>query len=631
MKRNIYLKNMPLEEAQSKLIEHCLIPLKKTNINVKDSLHRITYEPVLALVSSPSFNACAMDGIAVIAKDTEEATESTPVTLDYKQFMYVNTGNPLVEPYDAVIKIEDLVERNDKSVTIIKSIAPYQNIRPIGEDVIEKTPILPKYHKIRPMDIAAMLAGGVKTIEVIQSPNVVVIPTGDEIVRDIDQLKLGKILDSNSFFLENALMDIGVKPTILDVVKDQFELLEATVLKAVKNFDLVLIGAGSSAGSKDFVRSIIEKHGNDHVHGVAIKPGKPTLIGTINKTPIIGVPGYPVSTYLAFEFFIKPLIQASLRQPHTNNNVVTAQLTKRLYTSLDSTEFVRVKLNKVNDYFTATPLNRGAGITTSVVEADGLLVVPKDKEGFEANETAVVWLLKPLDDIKQRLTVIGSHDILLDEIDSFLRDKGMTLSSSHVGSFGGVMAIKTKECHIAPVHLLNEDGIYNQYVIDKYLNKDYVIIRGVGRTQGLYTKQNNPKNIRSLSDLTKQNIRFVNRQRGSGTRIFLDYTLKENSLSPQDIKGYNYELSTHTMVASAIKNGNYDVGVGIQSVANMYQLDFIPIGVEHYDFIVFKEHLKLPIVKAFIDILKNPSFHKKLENIGGYDVKESGQIITFKD
>ncbi len=628
MKRNIYLKNMPLEKAQAQLINHGLIPLKKTTIDVKNSLNRITYNPVIANVSSPSYNASAMDGIAVIAKDTEEATESTPITLRKPQFININTGNPLVEPYDAVIKIEDLVERTDNAVTIIKSIAPYQNIRPIGEDIVEKTPIIPKFHKIRPIDIAAMLAGGVKTIEVIQVPRVIVMPTGDEIIRDANQLSTGKILDSNSFFLENALKDLGVQPTIHEIVKDQFDLLEAAVLKAVNHYDLVLIGAGSSAGSKDFVRSLVEKHGVVHVHGVAIKPGKPTLIGTIHHTPVIGVPGYPVSTYLAFEFFIKPLILASLRQPYATPNIVKAQLTKRLYASLDSTEFVRVKLNKVTDTFTATPLNRGAGITTSVVEADGLLVVPKDKEGFEAKETADVWLLKPLHEIDQRLTVIGSHDILLDEIDAFMRDQGMTLSSTHVGSLGGVMAMQTNECHIAPVHLLHNDGVYNQYLIEKYLSQDYVLIRGVGRVQGLYTKPNNPKNIQSLNDLVKRDVRFINRQRGSGTRVFLDYTLKQENLSPQEIQGYNYELPTHTMVASAIKNGQYDVGLGIQSVANIYHLDFIPIGLEHYDFIVYKPHLELPFVKAFIATLKNPAFQMKLKRMGGYDCEKSGEILS---
>ncbi len=624
---SVYLKNMPLKKAQNILFDKCKLKISSETIPTEKCLGRITKEPVFSLVSSPAYNASAMDGIAVDAKQTETATDTTPLTLQTPDFVYVNTGQPIEEPYNAVIKMEDLVERDDNEVTIMASASAYQHIRPIGEDIVEKTMIIPKHHKLRPVDISAMLAAGVETVEVIKKPKVVFVPTGDEIVRDVKKLKKGMILDSNSYFVENALSELGVDITIHDVVKDDFELLETTVKKLSKAYDLVLIGAGSSAGSKDFVKDIISKHGEVYIHGVAIKPGKPTLIGKLNETTVIGLPGYPVSTYIAFTLFIKPLILQALKQKIYSEPLIKATLSKNLYTSLDSQEYVRVGLSKTRDAFIATPLPRGAGMMMSVVQADGLLIVPKDQEGYKANEQADVILLKPLHEIENKLSITGSHDILIDEMDTFMRDQGRPIASNHVGSYGGIMAIKAKECHLAPVHLLDEEGNYNDYLLTKYLDSNYALIRGVGRIQGFYTKANNPKQIKTISDLSKENVRFINRQRGSGTRLFLDYLLKEKSIDPKTITGYQNEVPTHTMVASAVKNGDFDTGLGIESVANLYGLDFIPIGVERYDFLVHKDSLKDEIVQAFITILKSSPFQARLKALGGYTFENSGEIV----
>ncbi len=626
MKQNVYFKSTPLDKVLDILKSHCQLPEKTEFIDVKNSLNRITSEPVIATVSSPVFNASAMDGIAVIAALTEEATETSPVTLNAQEFAYVNTGNPINEPYNAVIKVEDLIKKDSTQVTIIKSAAPYQHIRPIGEDVIEKTVILPKYHKIRPIDIAAMLAGGVGKVSVLAKPKVCVIPTGDEIIRDVQKLKPGKILDSNSFYLENELSTLGTEVTIFDVVADDYPYLESVITNATQNYDLVLIGAGSSSGSKDYAKSIVEKHGEVFVHGIAIKPGKPTIIGKINSATVIGLPGYPVSTFIAFESVVKPLLFHYFHQ-HLPRPLLQAKITTKLFGSLESEEYVRVKLNKVNDDFIATPLSRGAGVTTSVVQADGLLIIPRHIEGYDAHESVTVWTLKPLEMIDNTITVIGSHDILLDEIDALLRQNNTLLSSTHVGSFGGIQAIKASECHIAPIHLLDAFGEYNRFVIDKYLDNNFAIIRGVDRIQGLYTKPDNPKNIVSIHDLTRKETRFVNRQRGSGTRIFFDNLLKSNKLDSSQVHGYSYELPTHTMVASSVKEGAYDVGLGIESVAKLYGLNFIELGVEQYDFLVHKSQLQTDKIKTFITVLKSDTFKQKIRSIGGYRIDDIGEII----
>ncbi|MFP4078865.1 MAG: molybdopterin biosynthesis protein [Candidatus Izemoplasmataceae bacterium] len=630
MRQNIYLKNTPLNEVEALLKTLAPKTMKTETIPVQEALGRVTAKNLFAKVSSPCYNASAMDGVALKASDTEDATESNPITIKAPDFKPVNTGNIIEEPFNAVVMSEDIIDRKEHSVTIIKAATPFQHIRPIGEDIVEQSPILPKTHTIRPIDISALLSGGLDTIEVVKEPRVMLIPTGDEIIRDVGALKKGKIIDSNSFFLTNSLKEAGAKTTLSDVVKDDFDVLEKTMLEAAKAYDIVLVGAGSSAGTKDFTKHIIEKHGTVHVHGIAIKPGKPTVIGTIEGTPVIGVPGYPVSTTIAFELVIRPLVAHFSHKRPIERPIMKAKLAKKLYSSLQHSEYVRVKLAKVKDTLVASPLNRGAGVTMSVVQADGLLVIPKNKEGDEAGETADVLLLNDMATIERSLTIIGSHDILIDELDPFMRDQGIPVSSIHVGSFGGIMAMKTNECHLAPIHLLGEGGEYNTFVLGKYLDESYALIRGVGRIQGLYVKKGNPKGIKGLKDLSRSDVRLANRQRGSGTRILLDYLLDEAGIDKGTIEGYTYELPTHTMVATSVLDDRYDAGMGVESVANIYALDFIRIGEERYDFIVPKTLLETDKIKTFIKTLKNPGFLERLEAIGGYTFKDIGTVIEGK-
>ncbi|MCK5761937.1 MAG: molybdopterin biosynthesis protein, partial [Candidatus Izimaplasma sp.] len=391
------------------------------------------------------------------------------------------------------------------------------------------------------------------------------------------------------------------------------------------------IGAGSSAGTKDYAKSIIEKNGRVYVHGIGIKPGKPTIIGEINNKPIIGLPGYPVSTFIAFDNVVKPIIAKFLNQEVIENQIVKAKLTKKIYSSLKNQEFIRVKLGVINNEIIATPLDRGAGVTMSLVKADGLMIIDKNSEGYQEMAIVDVQLLKDFSEIEKSLIVIGSHDILLDKIDDLMSDNKFHLSSTHIGSFGGIMAIKNRGCHIAPVHILYEDGKYNEFIIDKYLDKTYSLVRGVSRIQGLYVKKGNPKNIKSLKDLIRDDITFVNRQRGSGTRILLDYLLKEEKIDKVAITGYEFELGTHMLVASSVKDPRYDTGMGVASVANLMGLDIIELGEEHYDFIVLNEIIDTPLYNQFIKVLKSKKFKKELDKLGGYSIDNIGELITNKE
>ncbi|MDF2840323.1 MAG: molybdopterin biosynthesis protein [Clostridia bacterium] len=619
MDRNIYLSNMEVEKALGLFMERLKPQLEQwteEEVNTISSLGRISAKAVFALVSSPNYNASAMDGIAVKAKDTFAASEANPVRLKKDlDFIFVDTGDPILDPFDAVIMIEDVVVIDDNLVEIIKAASPWQDIRPIGEDIVANEMIIPSNHHIRPVDIAAMLAGGVNVVKAYKKPKVGLIPTGTEIIEPGEPLKLGSIIESNSRMFEGMVIEYGGEANRYKPIPDDYQLLKDGLLKAVDQNDMVIINAGSSAGSEDYTVKLIAELGEVLVHGIATKPGKPAILGMIKNKPVVGIPGYPVSAYFVFENFVKPMIKSFLKQPLSSKDIVEAVLSKRVVSSLKHREYVRIKLGMVEGKLIATPLNRGAGATMSLVRADGILVIPQNSEGVEGGENIQVELLKNIEEIKSTIVSIGSHDIAMDIMANMIhqKDSNYSLSSAHVGSMGGIMALRRGETHIAPIHLLDE-GIYNLSYIKRYLpNMEMALIKGLKRIQGIMVKKGNPKNITSFEDLMREDVQFVNRQKGAGTRILLDYLLSQKSIDAESISGYDREMTTHMAVAAAVDSGSADAGLGVLSAAKALNLDFIPVGEEEYDFAVPVKFLKLPMLELFVKLLKSEEFAKELE------------------
>lgn len=626
MKRNIYLSSLKLDDAKKQFFDHINLEhlITREIINVEESLGRYTGQAVYAKLSSPHYNASAMDGIMVVSDQTLEADERNPVILKPGQFQYVDTGDVIVEPYDAVVMIEDIQE-SFGNVELIQPASPWQHIRPIGEDIVQSEMILPSGHKIRPVDIGALLSGGIFKIEVIKKPSVGILPTGTEIVEPKLDVVPGEIIDSNSRMFENLTLEYGGDPTRYKALPDDYDQLKAQIQHMADLHDIILINAGSSAGTEDYTKGIIEEIGQVVVHGVAIKPGKPAILGTVNRKPVIGIPGYPVSAYFVYDIYVKALLHRWYDLADRERPTAKAILSKRMMSSIKHQEYVRMKLGLVGGKMIATPLNRGAGVTMSLVKADGICIVPQKIEGYEAGTEIEVELLKDLEEIQGTLVSIGSHDILMDIISDQLYHA--TLSSTHVGSMGGIMAMMRGEAHLAPIHLLDEaTGEYNKPFVSKYLkNRDVVLVEGVKRIQGLYVQKGNPKHIQGIQDL--KTCTFVNRQKGSGTRLLLDYQLKIQGVESSEIKGYQREMTTHMTVASAVKSGSADCGMGIESVAKTMDLDFIPVGEENYDFVVDRQVFEGSHFKRFLDVLKSDGFAKQLEAIGGYRIENIGALI----
>lgn len=617
-----YLENKQLADALSGYIDFLgnnIKNLESENIKSDDALGRVTSCGVFARISNPHYNACAMDGIAVTAADTFGATETTPIILNESQFVIVDTGDPVPEGFDAVIMIEDVVLEAQNAIIRVAACA-WQHIRQIGEDLSKGDMILSSYTKINPSRIGALLAGGITEIKVYKKIKVGIIPSGDELIPSGSVPKNGEILEFNSKVIRASLLQAGCEVKIYDIVRDKLDLIKNALVFAAKENDIVILNAGASAGRDDYTKRAIEETGSVFCHGIAIRPGKPTVLGVCGNIPAIGVPGYPVSTVIVIEYVVKPVIEMMLKNTVVDTNKVDAILSRHIVSGLKYQEFLRMKLGFVNEKLVAVPLARGAGVISSLANADGIAIIPCDSEGFEAGQIMDVSLLKPIKEIKKTLVITGSHDPMIDIMGDMLRCKAdMFVSSSHVGSMGGIMAIMRGEAHIAPVHLLDTNtGDYNKSYIEKYIKSDVALIKGVIRMQGIMVKKGNPKVIKGISDLDRNDITYVNRQKGAGTRILLDYLLRKSEIHHECIYGYTNEEYTHTAVAAQIATGNADAGLGILSAANIFDLDFIPVANEEYDFIIGTEMLDNPLVKAFLMVLKSEDFRNKLRGMGGY-------------
>ena len=633
--QEVFLSNMDLKEAVELYFNKLSgIKGKVENVPTWEAAGRVSFSPVFAKISSPFYNSSAMDGIATVSTKTYGATDRSHIELQEGiDYLVVDTGDPIPKEYDCVIMVEDLINVAEGKVAIYKSATPFQNIRPIGEDIVETQLIIPSKHLIRPVDIGAIIAGGVNEIQVYKRPVVGIIPTGTEMVEPGSELEIGDIIEFNSRVFSAQVKEWGGIPLRFDIVHDDYELIKETVRKAVEKCDIVLINAGSSAGREDFTCRVIEELGDVCVHGVAIKPGKPVILGSIAGKPVVGIPGFPVSAYFVMENVVRKIVHTYIGINNEEETTIKATLTRRTMSTLKYLEFVRVKLGFVSNKYIATPISRGAGTTMSLVRADGVLEIPQSVEGYETGTMVSVKLLKKENEIKNTLVCIGSHDPIVDiASDLFHMKTGKYfLSSAHVGSMGGIMALKAEETHIAPIHLLDmEEGSYNTPYLKKYLpDKSMVLIKGVKRIQGIMVPKGNPLNIKSLSDIATGCRKFVNRQRGSGTRLFLDYNLKKLDINPKEICGYEREEFTHIGVAAVVAAGDADCGLGILSAAELMNLDFIALGNEEYDFAVPLEFLDMDMIKEFIKVIRTDEFKGELDKLGGYDYTEIGEIIEL--
>jgi putative molybdopterin biosynthesis protein len=631
-----YLENIPREEAYERYLEGleekgALNPGEPEQIAVVKSRGRITARPVFAAVSSPHYHAAAMDGIAVNSADTFGASETTPLCLKMgEQAVVVDTGDILPVGFNAVIMIEDIHFLEDDLVEIIAPAVPWQHVRVVGEDFIETEMVLPSHQRIRPYDVGGMLTAGLTEVDVFPKVRVALLPTGTEIVAPGTSLKPGDVIESNSYMLGGLVEEWGGVPVYAPPTIDDYDLLKERIIEYLDKADLLAVIAGSSHGREDYTVPLFRELGDVFVHGVAIRPGKPVSLGIIKGKPVIGVPGYPVSAALAFELFARPVIYRKNGLSLPEENYKQAYVSRKIVSSLGAEEYVRVRLGKVRDKLMVQSLPRGAGTVTSLVQADGVICVPRLSEGYPAGTKVDVRILRP-EGIPPTTVVVGSHDMVLDVIADLLQQKypGFRIISSHMGSMGGLTALRRGEAHLAGVHLLDEEtGEYNLPYVRRVLSGSRMLLVNLSyRIQGMLVAPGNPKGFTELKDLVESNLRFINRQRGSGTRLLLDHLLRKEGVSPTMIDGYEREEYTHMAVAVAVASGSADAGLGIQAAADALGLDFIPVGEERYDLCIPAEFWDEPEICLVRKILADPDFHQAVKRIKGYDFRDCGKIM----
>lgn len=632
-----YLSNTEIEKALKlylEFIRNKSFKIETEKIKTAAAKDRFTASASYAKISSPHYQSSAMDGIAVTALKTFGATETTPVELKLnKDFIRIDTGDPVNTPFDSVIMIEDVVEIDPESVRIFSAAVPFQNIRQIGEDIAQGEMILPSNTRITPVHQAALLSTGVTEMNVFKKIKAGIIPTGDEIVSPEINPKEGEIIEANSTIFSGMLQDYYCEPKIYPITKDKLHLIKETLKKAVTECDIVLINAGSSAGRDDYTSTAIKELGEVLFHGLSIKPGKPAILGVIDGKPVMGIPGYPVSGVIVMNEIVKPLIEDLYHNSVKPEIIIKGILSKKIISSLKYREYIRVRAGFINDRFYVTPLQRSAGVITSLTKADGILEIDENSEGLSAGTEVDVKLLRSLSDIKNTLLITGSHDPLIDEAADFMRRKYFNafISSVHVGSLSGIIALKNKETHITGIHLLDEDdGTYNTNWIKKYIpDEKIILIKAFKRTQGLIVNKGNPLNIKGIESLINPDVRYVNRQRGAGTRILFDYLLKKNSIDTESVYGYQREEFTHLSTAVQIAMDKADAGLGIYSAAKLYDLDFIPLIEEEYDFAVNYDFSTDILFKNFVGIIGSPEFKTRLSGLGGYNFYKNMDCINI--
>jgi putative molybdopterin biosynthesis protein len=651
-KKTPYLHDIPLFEAKARfnqaLKDHYLWGVLGEEVIPLDehALGRVLSTSIWAKISSPNYHASAMDGFAVRSSETESALQTDPTVLvNGVQSIYVDTGDSIPAFADAVIPIENVEPidalgvpaedpRYPYAIRIRAAVTPWQHVRSMGEDIVASQLIFSAGHVLRAVDLGAIAASGHAQVRVSRRPRVAILPTGSELVPIGQPILDGQIIEYNSLILSAQVNAWGGISERFPITADNFESIRAVVENASQASDLVLLNAGSSAGSEDFSAEVVASLGELLIHGVAVRPGHPVILGIINHNdrwiPIIGVPGYPVSAALTGEIFIEPLLANWLGRAPNEPNSIRAKITRKITSPAGDDDYLRVAVGKVDNQILAAPLSRGAGVITSLVQADGLVILPRGIQGLQAGAEVDVHLYRKLSEIERTIFAVGSHDISLDLLVQHLARKDRRLTSSNVGSLAGLLAVKRGEAHFAGSHLLDpETGIYNLAYIRQYIPDRRVIVLGfVNRQQGLIVEKGNPKEVLKIEDIVNPSVIFVNRQHGAGTRVLLDHLLIASGIDSDSIQGYDREVYTHLAVAAAVKSGSADCGLGIAAAAEALDLDFIPVHVEEYDLVVPSEYYYSDLFTPIREILDDDRFHEEVEKLPGYNTSRMGKIIA---
>lgn len=625
-----------IEVRLSRFVE--LKPLGVETVNIEDALNRVLAEDIYSPIDYPPFDRSVVDGYAVRSVDTVGADENNPVRLKYAGSIKpgrppnivvnegcaveVSTGSTLPRGADCVVMVEH-TKVEGGFVFVYKPCIPGENVSTAGSDVSSGDLILLKGSLLSEKTIGVLAGLGIDRVKVYKKPRIAIYSVGEEIVNpNVHPLPLGMVYDVNGYLLASSLRKIGLDPVFRGVFKDDEESLIKALSKDLESFDIILSSGGTSKGVGDVVYRVMDKLGEPGVviHGLKIKPGKPTVFSVVDGKLLIGLPGFPLSCFMVFNKLVLPLIAKIMGLKLDSRGVVKAEIPVRVRKPMGVTWFLPVSLISAGGKLVAYPSSFESGSISVLINSDGYCSLPPGVDVVYENTVVDVELF----DEKLRfpdLVVIGSSDILLYEIlvEADLAHRSRVIP---LGSTAGWRAVERGEADVAPTHLLDpETLVFNKPFLDKFrLSDKATLIRGYSRLIGIIVAKGNPKGIRSVEDFLRDDVVIVNRTKGSGTWVYLEFLINrlasEKGMDPVElknmIKGYGYEVKTHTAVALAVKQGRADAGLALGYVAKLFDLDFIPLTWEEFDFLVLKDRLRKPSVSKFIEVLRDRSFMERV-------------------
>jgi len=640
--RKIFRDLQSLEKASSSFWDAYHDKIQAVEkIPLDRALGRVLAEDIFSGIDVPGFDRAAMDGFAVTAANTFSADEQNPVRLKVTaeveagdsvgysasvgEALEIATGAPMPKGTDAVVMVE-YTKRNESEVLVYRPVSPGENVTGAGSDIMTGELLLRKSERITPREVGLLAAIGISEVSAFRKPRVAIFSSGNELIKPGDSLRFAKIYDINGPTVSASVAECGGEPQFLGILPDNYPAVKDKLDSALKDADIVISSGSTSSGPGDLFYRAVDDLGEPGVivHGLTLKPGKPALLGIVRGKPIFGLPGYPTSALMIFHMLVAPIIRRLANAPEVTPVNVSAVSPMKFFKARGRRELLPVQLiTQPHGGLIAYPMQSGSGAVSSFSMADGFADLPETQEYVDEGEGMEIQLfgreLTPAS-----LVAIGSHCIGLDIAYSMLkeRDPDFLGRTINVGSVGGFHAIKRGEADIAGVHLQDEaSGEYNLPFLTSYgLKQSAVLVRGYDREQGLIVKHGNPKKIREIRDLLRDDVRFINRNKGSGTRLLTDrhLTMLASSLGTDlgkfamKIHGYTYEVKSHSAVAAAVKNDRADVGFGIRTVAEVPGLDFIKLGDEKYDFLIGEDRMDKKEVQAFVNLLRSDEFSTAL-------------------
>jgi putative molybdopterin biosynthesis protein len=537
----------------------------------------------------------------------------------------------------------EYTKRTETSVSVYRPVSPGENVTGAGSDIMTGELLLRRSQTVTPREIGLLAAAGIAQVLAFRRPRVAIFSSGNELIKPGETPGFARIYDTNGPAVAASVYECGGDPHFLGILPDDYVTVRGRMESALKDADVVISSGSTSSGPGDLFYRVVDELGKPGVlvHGLTLKPGKPALIGIVEGKPIFGLPGYPTSALMIFHILVGPIIRRLANHVEASPIKVNATSPMKFFKARGRRELLPVQLiTQPNGEFIAYPMQSGSGAISSFSMADGFADLPETQEYVEEGEEMEIQLfgreLAP-----PSLTAIGSHCTGLDIAFSMLRevDPGFLGRTINVGSVGGFHAIKRGEADVAGVHLQDDkSGEYNVPFLSVFgLEKSAVLVRGYDREQGLIIKHGNPKNVVGIPDLLRADVRFINRNKGSGTRLLIDRHLTQLATSKgtdleklcKTIQGYSYEAKTHSAVAAAVKNDRADVGFGIKTVTAVPELDFIKLDDEKYDFLIAKERLTKKSVQAFTELLRSREFatalHERAPGLSPND--QSGKTI----